>query len=195
MGATIPLCAFADQPETLERDARQIDGFRRDIEPVHGCRVGDDHLDHSDIDPERHRARALLRPHLAVVDQLLPVEVPDLLFANGVLGKVEPTFAASRLCLEREDRRSFLLIPKRRRSRLSVVSVAALLRRGGLPGPGLPSYQQIERAGHVPDRLGRHLRIDRRGLQLCVAKQHLDHPDVGPALEQMGGKAVPQRVG
>ena len=65
----------------------------------------------------------------------------------------------------------------------------------GLPGPGLPSYQQIKRAGDVPDRLGRHLRIDRRGLQLGVAKQHLDHPDVGPALEQMGGKAVPQRVG
>jgi len=55
-GVTIPLCALADQPETLERDARQIDGLRRGVEAVHRCRVGDDHLDHADIDPERDRA-------------------------------------------------------------------------------------------------------------------------------------------
>ena len=49
----------------------------------------DYHLDHADINPERHRARALLRPHLAVVDQLLPVEVPDLLLAQIALERLE----------------------------------------------------------------------------------------------------------
>lgn len=87
--ATIPLCAFADEAEPLERDTRQINGFRRDVEPVHGCSVGDDHLDHPDIDPEGHRSGALVRPHLAVVDQLLPVEVPDLLLAQIALERRE----------------------------------------------------------------------------------------------------------
>lgn len=45
------------------------------------------HLDHPDIDPERHRTRTLLRTHLAVVDQLLPVEVPDLFLAEIALGR------------------------------------------------------------------------------------------------------------
>jgi len=67
--ATIPLCAFADQPETLERDACQIDGYWRDIEAVYSRRMGDDHLDHADVDPESDRTRTLLRAHLAVVDQ------------------------------------------------------------------------------------------------------------------------------
>ena len=87
--ATIPLCALADQAETLERDARQIDGFRRDVQAVHSRRMGDDHLDHADVDPERHRARTLLRTHLAVVDWLLPVEVPDLLLAQIALERRE----------------------------------------------------------------------------------------------------------
>lgn len=69
----------------LQRDTRQIDGFRRDIEPVHGRRMGDDHLDHADIDPGGDRSRALLGAHLAVVDQLLPIEVPDLLLAQIAL--------------------------------------------------------------------------------------------------------------
>ncbi len=47
------------------------------------------HLDHADVDPERHRARTLLRPHLAVVCQLLPVEVPDLLFAQIALERLD----------------------------------------------------------------------------------------------------------
>src|SRR6056297_1058998 len=59
--------------------SRWIDGFRRDVESVHGRRMGDDHLDHADVDPECHRAGALFGAHLAVVNQLLPVEVPDLL--------------------------------------------------------------------------------------------------------------------
>ena len=87
--ATIPLFAFADQPETLERDARQINEFRRNVEPVHGCRMGDDHLDHADIDAEGHRTGALISAHLAVVDQLLPVAVPDLFLAQIALERRE----------------------------------------------------------------------------------------------------------
>ena len=41
-------------------------------------------------------------------------------------------------------------------------------RNRGLSSTGLPSHQQIERAGHVPDRLGRHFGIDRRSFQLAV---------------------------
>jgi len=85
----LPLRALADQTETLERDARQIDGFRRDVEAVHSRRMGDDHLDHADVDPESDRTGALLRAHLAVVDELLPVEVPDLLLAQIALERLE----------------------------------------------------------------------------------------------------------
>ncbi len=65
----------------------------------------------------------------------------------------------------------------------------------GLSGTGLLARQQIKWAGHVLDRFGRHLGIDRRRLQFGMTKQHLDHPDVCPAFQQMGGEAVPQGVG
>jgi len=64
---------------SILRASRWIDGFRRDVESVRGRRMGDDYLDHADVDPECHRAGALFGAHLAVVNQLLPVEVPDLL--------------------------------------------------------------------------------------------------------------------
>src|SRR6056297_2746496 len=64
---------------SILRASRWIDGFRRDVESVHGRRMGDDYLDHADVNPECHRAGALFGAHLAVVNQLLPVEVPDLL--------------------------------------------------------------------------------------------------------------------
>ncbi len=51
----IPLRALANQTQPLERDTRQIDGFWRDVEAVHGRRMGDDHLDHADVDPERYQ--------------------------------------------------------------------------------------------------------------------------------------------
>ena len=58
---------------------------RRDAKPVRSRRMGIDHLDHPDVDPERHPARALLGAHLALIDQLRAVEVPDLLLAQIVL--------------------------------------------------------------------------------------------------------------
>src|ERR1019366_1906410 len=36
----------------------------------------------------------------------------------------------------------------------------------------------IERARYLPDRLGGHLGVERRGVELGVSEQDLDHPDV-----------------
>lgn len=47
--------------------------------------MSDDRLDHANIDPEGDWIGALLRPHLAVVDQILPVEVADPLLAEVAL--------------------------------------------------------------------------------------------------------------
>ena len=85
LGSKIPLRALAGQIVSLERGARLIDGHREDIEAAHGRHIGDDHLDHPGIDPGNHRARTMFRTHLAVVRQLLPVEVPDLFLAQIAL--------------------------------------------------------------------------------------------------------------
>ena len=49
----------------------------------------------------------------------------------------------------------------------------------------------LQRAHHLLDRLGGNTGIERRILELSVTKQHLDHPNVGVLLEQMGSEAVP----
>ena len=49
----------------------------------------------------------------------------------------------------------------------------------------------LQRAHDLTDRLGGDPRIERGVLEFGVTEQHLDHPDVGVLLEQMGGKAVP----
>ena len=54
--------------------------------------------------------------------------------------------------------------------------------------------QPVERARRPADRAGRDLGVARRGLQVAVAEQGLDDADVGAALQQMRGEAVPQRV-
>ena len=54
--------------------------------------------------------------------------------------------------------------------------------------------QAIQRADHFAQKLGRHLRIERGGVQLLVPEQHLDHPDIHLLLQQMGGKGVTKRV-
>jgi len=61
-------------------------------------------------------------------------------------------------------------------------------------GTSLPAHQQIKWAGNILDRLGCHLGVNRRCLQLGMPQQHLDHPDVCSTFEQMRGKAVPERV-
>jgi len=67
--ASIPLCALADEAKAFQRNTRQIDGLRGDVETMDRGRMGDDHLDNVDVDPEGYRSGASLGPHLVVVDQ------------------------------------------------------------------------------------------------------------------------------
>ena len=54
--------------------------------------------------------------------------------------------------------------------------------------------QPVERILDGGDRAGRDVKIARRGLQFLVTQEHLDLPDIGAAIEQMGGEAVAQRM-
>ena len=49
----------------------------------------------------------------------------------------------------------------------------------------------VQRAHHLADRAGGHARIKRRRVELGVAEQNLNHPDIDILLQQMGRKAVP----
>ena len=55
-------------------------------------------------------------------------------------------------------------------------------------------WQHLQRADHLAQDLGGHVRVDRRGLELLVPEQDLDHADVDLLLQQVGGEAVAQRV-
>jgi hypothetical protein len=52
----------------------------------------------------------------------------------------------------------------------------------------------LQRADDLLDRLGGDAGIKRRGIELGVPEQHLDHSDIDVLLEQVGGEAVPQGV-
>ena len=52
----------------------------------------------------------------------------------------------------------------------------------------------LQRAHDLADRLGGDAGIERRGVELGVTEQHLDHANVDVLLQQMGGEAVPQGV-
>src|SRR5437867_3713825 len=52
----------------------------------------------------------------------------------------------------------------------------------------------LERAPDFADGLGGDLGVKRRGVELLVPQQHLDHANVDLLLKQMGGEAVPERV-
>src|SRR5271165_5276959 len=56
------------------------------------------------------------------------------------------------------------------------------------------AQQEVERAGHLADRLDGDARVERRRVELLVSEQNLDDPDIGLLLQEMGGKAVPQRM-
>src|SRR6202022_3758813 len=81
--------------------------------------------------------------------------------------------------------------------KISATSSAGRATRRALAGRhGLPELARdvIERAHHLTDRLGGNARIQRRGVELGVAEQHLDHADIDVLLQEMRGKAVPQGV-
>ena len=52
----------------------------------------------------------------------------------------------------------------------------------------------LQRTGHRPDRLGGDTGIERGRVELGMPEQNLDDADIDILLEQMGGKAVAQRV-
>src|SRR3954467_15158099 len=54
--------------------------------------------------------------------------------------------------------------------------------------------EPIERAHDRADGVGGDPRIERRGVELGVPEQHLDHADIDVLLQQMGREAVAQRV-
>lgn len=54
--------------------------------------------------------------------------------------------------------------------------------------------QAVERALRLRDRRRGHLRIARRGREVTVTKQHLDHPEIGPVLKPVGCEAVSECV-
>ena len=68
------------------------------------------------------------------------------------------------------------------------------LKRKPSHGFSLERLQGLDRTDHLPQNIGGHLGIQRRGLQLLVPEQHLDNPNILLLLLQMGGKAVPQRM-
>jgi hypothetical protein len=51
--------------------------------------------------------------------------------------------------------------------------------------------QQVERALDAGDHAGGDTRITRRCLQFVMTQQRLDNSNIGAALEQVGGEAVP----
>ena len=54
--------------------------------------------------------------------------------------------------------------------------------------------QQLERGLDLADHVERDPGIARCGLDVTMAKQVLDHADVDALLQEMGGKAMPERV-
>src|SRR6516225_992336 len=54
--------------------------------------------------------------------------------------------------------------------------------------------QKVERAGHLADRADGDAGVERRRVEFLMSEQHLDNPNIGLLLQEMGGKAVPQCV-
>lgn len=65
---------------------------------------------------------------------------------------------------------------------------SSLLRSLSLPSGVIPAVDRLE--ARLVD-----MGVDLRGGDVAVAQQFLDDAQVGPAAQQVGGKAVPQHVG
>ena len=64
-------------------------------------------------------------------------------------------------------------------------------RLGGRLGLLELAGDMLQRAHDLADRLGGDAGVERRGVELGVTEQHLDHPNIDVLLEQVGGEAVP----
>ncbi len=53
----------------------------------------------------------------------------------------------------------------------------------------------VERTWHALSPLLEYMGVDHRGRYILVTQQGLDGPNIGAALEKMGGKTVAERVG
>src|SRR5215469_5187971 len=54
--------------------------------------------------------------------------------------------------------------------------------------------QQVERARHLAERGDGDAGVERGRVELLMSQQNLDDPNIGLLLQEMRGKAVPQRV-
>src|SRR3954451_17914627 len=79
------------------------------------------------------------------------------------------------------------------RRKISATSSAG--RTGRSRGRDHHEGKAVEGARRAGDQGCGDLRITGRRRQLDVPEQDLDNPDVGPALQKMCGKTVPERVG
>ena len=73
-------------------------------------------------------------------------------------------------------------------------SEARTAQPSGAISPGLEHAELVERAGDGAHRAGRDLGVEGGVVELGVAEQDLDDPDIDAVLEQMGGEAVAQRM-
>src|SRR5262252_4990182 len=78
-----------------------------------------------------------------------------------------------------------------RRQKMSATSTAGRDNGRALAGH---LQQKVERACHLADRADGDAGVERRRVELLVSEQHLDHPNIGLLLQEMGGRAVPQCV-
>ena len=83
--ASVALDTFTDETKPLQCNASQIDAFHADLQPMDGSGMGQDHLDDADVDAERHGPGALVCTFAAILDELVTIEVPDLLFPQIAL--------------------------------------------------------------------------------------------------------------
>jgi hypothetical protein len=69
----------------LQCHTRQIDAFNANLQSMDGSGMGQDHLDDADFDADRHGSCALVCALAAILDQLVTIQVPDLLFPEVAL--------------------------------------------------------------------------------------------------------------
>jgi MFS family permease len=87
--AAIPLTRLADQPQTFERDARQVHRLHLYFDAVHCCSVGKHQLEVAQICAERYRTGSFLCALLAELDQALASQFLDFDLAYFGLQSIE----------------------------------------------------------------------------------------------------------